>query len=168
VRIHSGEFAHRCDTCDKGFHDTYALSRHQRSHTGDRPYRCHWCSKGFVTGSYLKKHLKTHMAANFNNAEQENVPVKKGKKKRKKKAAAQDAPQQQQAEQGQGLQEVQMQEIQNHENVQIGNVQNMHMTMLVPGPDGGTAQVVFVAAPSMNQLTMVAPHEHQMQSVAAR
>ncbi|CAG0914216.1 unnamed protein product [Notodromas monacha] len=60
VRIHSGEYAHKCDTCDKGFHDTYALSRHQRSHTGDRPYRCHLCSKGFVTGSYLKKHLRTH------------------------------------------------------------------------------------------------------------
>ena len=33
---HTGDYPHRCDTCNKGFTWKGLLERHQRGHTGDK------------------------------------------------------------------------------------------------------------------------------------
>ncbi|KAK2494001.1 hypothetical protein MC885_004818 [Smutsia gigantea] len=89
ISVHTKDYPHKCDMCDKGFHrpselkkhmavhkgkkmhqcrhcdfkiaDPFILSRHILSvHTKDLPFRCKRCKKGFRQQNELKKHMKTH------------------------------------------------------------------------------------------------------------
>uniref|UniRef100_A0A8C4R0R6 C2H2-type domain-containing protein n=1 Tax=Eptatretus burgeri TaxID=7764 RepID=A0A8C4R0R6_EPTBU len=89
VSIHTRNFPHRCQVCDKGFHrpseltkhmgthrgrrshncrhcdfhstDPFALSRHVlSSHTHELPHQCRRCKKSFKLQTELKKHMKYH------------------------------------------------------------------------------------------------------------
>ncbi|XP_048884339.1 zinc finger protein 711 [Brienomyrus brachyistius] len=89
ISVHTKDFPHKCDVCDKGFHrpselkkhaethkgskvhqcrhcdfkisDPFTLSRHILSvHTKDLPFKCKRCKRGFRHQNELKKHMKTH------------------------------------------------------------------------------------------------------------
>ncbi|KAJ8405753.1 hypothetical protein AAFF_G00311900 [Aldrovandia affinis] len=89
ISVHTKDFPHKCEVCEKGFHrpselkkhsethkgnkvhqcrhcdfkisDPFTLSRHILSvHTKDLPFKCKRCKRGFRQQSELKKHMKTH------------------------------------------------------------------------------------------------------------
>ncbi|KAL0994302.1 hypothetical protein UPYG_G00120430 [Umbra pygmaea] len=89
ISVHTKDFPHKCDVCEKGFHrpselkkhaeahkgarshqcrhcdfktpDPFILSRHILSvHTKDLPFKCKRCKRGFKHQLELKKHMKTH------------------------------------------------------------------------------------------------------------
>ncbi|XP_030648354.1 zinc finger protein 711 [Chanos chanos] len=89
ISVHTKDFPHKCEVCEKGFHrpselkkhsethkgtklhqcrhcdfkisDTFTLSRHILSvHTKDLPFKCKRCKRGFRQQNELKKHMKTH------------------------------------------------------------------------------------------------------------
>lgn len=89
ISVHTKDFPHKCDMCDKGFHrpselkkhaethkvgrlhqcrhcdfktpDPFTLSRHILSlHTKDLPFKCKRCRRGFRNQLELTKHMKTH------------------------------------------------------------------------------------------------------------
>ncbi|XP_072519474.1 zinc finger protein 711 isoform X2 [Salminus brasiliensis] len=89
ISVHTKDFPHKCDVCEKGFHrpselkkhseshkgnkvhqcrhcdfkisDPFTLSRHILSvHTKDLPFKCKRCKRGFRHQTELKKHMKTH------------------------------------------------------------------------------------------------------------
>ncbi|XP_023689912.1 zinc finger protein 711-like isoform X1 [Paramormyrops kingsleyae] len=89
ISVHTKDFPHKCDVCEKGFHrpselkkhaethkgsrvhqcrhcdfkisDPFTLSRHILSvHTKDLPFKCKRCKRGFRHQNELKKHMKTH------------------------------------------------------------------------------------------------------------
>ncbi|XP_039464174.1 zinc finger protein 678-like isoform X3 [Oreochromis aureus] len=51
---------HRCQQCQKAFHNLKQLRRHQRSHTEERLYSCDQCEKTYKTVQTLNVHKKTH------------------------------------------------------------------------------------------------------------
>ncbi|XP_036380617.1 zinc finger protein 711-like [Megalops cyprinoides] len=89
ISVHTKDFPHKCEVCEKGFHrpselkkhsethkgnkvhqcrhcdfkisDPFTLSRHILSvHTKDLPFKCKRCKRGFRQQNELKKHMKTH------------------------------------------------------------------------------------------------------------
>lgn len=89
ISVHTKDFPHKCDVCEKGFHrpselkkhaethrgskvhqcrhcefkisDPFTLSRHILSvHTKELPFKCKRCKRGFRMLNELKKHAKTH------------------------------------------------------------------------------------------------------------
>ncbi|XP_028816267.1 zinc finger protein 711 isoform X2 [Denticeps clupeoides] len=89
ISVHTKDFPHKCEVCEKGFHrpselkkhseahkggkehqcrhcdfkisDPFTLSRHILSvHTKDLPFKCKRCRCGFRQQGELKKHMKTH------------------------------------------------------------------------------------------------------------
>nr|BAG61535.1 unnamed protein product [Homo sapiens] len=89
ISVHTKDFPHKCEVCDKGFHrpselkkhsdihkgrkihqcrhcdfktsDPFILSGHILSvHTKDQPLKCKRCKRGFRQQNELKKHMKTH------------------------------------------------------------------------------------------------------------
>ncbi|XP_034759718.1 zinc finger protein 711-like [Acipenser ruthenus] len=89
ISVHTKDFPHKCEVCEKGFHrpselkkhsethkgkkvhqcrhcdfkisDPFTLSRHILSvHTKDLPFKCKRCKRGFRHQNELKKHMKTH------------------------------------------------------------------------------------------------------------
>ncbi|MCJ8733903.1 hypothetical protein PDJAM_G00229060 [Pangasius djambal] len=89
ISVHTKDFPHKCDVCEKGFHrpselkkhaethrgnkvhqcrhcdfkisDPFTLSRHILSvHTKELPFKCKRCKRGFRQQNELKKHVKTH------------------------------------------------------------------------------------------------------------
>ncbi|XP_041930114.1 zinc finger protein 711 isoform X2 [Alosa sapidissima] len=89
ISVHTKDFPHKCEVCEKGFHrpselkkhsethkgnrvhqcrhcdfktsDPFALSRHILSvHTKELPFKCKRCKRGFRQQGELKKHMKTH------------------------------------------------------------------------------------------------------------
>lgn len=50
-RYHTGERAHLCTVCGKGFHRAYNLRVHMRVHSGEKPYKCPRCFKSFSQGT---------------------------------------------------------------------------------------------------------------------
>ncbi|XP_062856452.1 zinc finger protein 711 [Trichomycterus rosablanca] len=89
ISVHTKDFPHKCDLCEKGFHrpselkkhaethrgnkvhqcrhcdfkisDPFTLSRHILSvHTKELPFKCKRCKRGFRQPNELKKHAKTH------------------------------------------------------------------------------------------------------------
>ncbi|XP_056664942.1 zinc finger protein 711 isoform X4 [Monodelphis domestica] len=89
ISVHTKDFPHKCEVCEKGFHrpselkkhgethkgkkvhqcrhcdfrtsDPFVLSGHILSvHTRDPPLKCKRCKRGFRQQTELKKHMKTH------------------------------------------------------------------------------------------------------------
>ncbi|XP_077164565.1 zinc finger protein 711 isoform X4 [Paroedura picta] len=89
ISVHTKDFPHKCEVCEKGFHrpselkkhsdthkgkkihqcrhcdfktsDPFVLSGHILSvHTKDLPFKCKRCKRGFRQQIELKKHMKTH------------------------------------------------------------------------------------------------------------
>ncbi|XP_027695891.1 zinc finger protein 711 isoform X3 [Vombatus ursinus] len=89
ISVHTKDFPHKCEVCEKGFHrpselkkhgethkgkkvhqcrhcefqtsDPFVLSGHILSvHTRDLPFKCKKCKRGFRQQTELKKHMKTH------------------------------------------------------------------------------------------------------------
>ncbi|XP_024904650.1 zinc finger protein 711 isoform X5 [Pteropus alecto] len=89
ISVHTKDFPHKCEVCDKGFHrpselkkhsdihkgrkihqcrhcdfktsDPFILSGHILSvHTKDQSLKCKRCKRGFRQQNELKKHMKTH------------------------------------------------------------------------------------------------------------
>ena len=59
--IHNGIY-HKCNLCDRGFHDAYALKIHiDKVHLGLRIYKCDICDTTFKDSGNLKKHKENHM-----------------------------------------------------------------------------------------------------------
>ena len=54
--IHTGDYPHRCDICNKGCTRKSDLERHQRVHTGEKPYKCGTCDKAFSQKGSLYTH----------------------------------------------------------------------------------------------------------------
>ena len=51
----------KCDTCLKGFIDTYELKDHQRTHTDrEKPFDYKSCGKKFSRPKSLRVHMKIH------------------------------------------------------------------------------------------------------------
>ncbi|XP_069068730.1 zinc finger protein 711 isoform X1 [Pleurodeles waltl] len=89
ISVHTKDFPHKCEVCDRGFHRPSELKKHSESHKGkkihvcrhcdfvtsdpfvlsghilsvhtkDLPYKCKTCKRGFRLHTELKKHMKTH------------------------------------------------------------------------------------------------------------
>ncbi|KAF5018400.1 hypothetical protein F66182_9629 [Fusarium sp. NRRL 66182] len=45
-----------CSYCQRTFHKTEHLLRHERSHTGEKPYRCDTCGRGYARRSAPQSH----------------------------------------------------------------------------------------------------------------
>ncbi|KAJ8348207.1 hypothetical protein SKAU_G00267960 [Synaphobranchus kaupii] len=89
ISVHTKDFPHKCEVCEKGFHRPSELKKHSESHKGNRvhqcrhcefrisdpftlsrhilavhtkdlPFKCKRCRRGFRQHSELKKHMKTH------------------------------------------------------------------------------------------------------------
>uniref|UniRef100_A0A8C5PGZ9 Zinc finger protein 711 n=1 Tax=Leptobrachium leishanense TaxID=445787 RepID=A0A8C5PGZ9_9ANUR len=89
ISVHTKDFPHKCEICEKGFHRPSELKKHSESHKGkkihqcrhcefktsdpfilsghilsvhtkDLPFKCKKCKRGFRIQPELKKHMKTH------------------------------------------------------------------------------------------------------------
>ncbi|XP_077779043.1 zinc finger protein 711-like isoform X2 [Podarcis muralis] len=89
ISVHTKDFPHKCEVCEKGFHRPSELKKHSETHKGkkihqcrhcnfktsdpfvlsghilsvhtkDLPFKCKRCKKGFRQHTELKKHMKTH------------------------------------------------------------------------------------------------------------
>ncbi|XP_068963823.1 zinc finger protein 711 isoform X3 [Petaurus breviceps papuanus] len=89
ISVHTKDFPHKCDVCEKGFHRPSELKKHEETHKGkkvhqcrhcdfkscdpfvlsghilsvhtrDLPLKCKRCKRGFRQQTELKKHMKTH------------------------------------------------------------------------------------------------------------
>ncbi|XP_042335538.1 zinc finger protein 711 isoform X3 [Sceloporus undulatus] len=89
ISVHTKDFPHKCEVCEKGFHRPSELKKHNESHKGkkihqcrhcdfktsdpfvlsghilsvhtkDLPFKCKRCKRGFRQQIELKKHMKTH------------------------------------------------------------------------------------------------------------
>ncbi|KAM4664417.1 zinc finger protein 711 isoform 2-T2 [Discoglossus pictus] len=89
ISVHTKDFPHKCEVCEKGFHRPSELKKHSESHKGkkihlcrhcdfktsdpfilsghilsvhtkDLPFKCKKCKRGFRIQPELKKHMKTH------------------------------------------------------------------------------------------------------------
>ncbi|XP_051824491.1 zinc finger protein 711 isoform X3 [Antechinus flavipes] len=89
ISVHTKDFPHKCEVCEKGFHRPSELKKHGESHkskkvhqcrhcdfktcdpfvlsghilsvhTRDPPLKCKKCKRGFRQQAELKKHMKTH------------------------------------------------------------------------------------------------------------
>ncbi|XP_048370213.1 zinc finger protein 711 isoform X4 [Sphaerodactylus townsendi] len=89
ISVHTKDFPHKCEVCEKGFHRPSELKKHSESHKGkkihqcrhcdfktsdpfvlsghilsvhtkDLPFKCKRCKRGFRQQIELKKHMKTH------------------------------------------------------------------------------------------------------------
>ncbi|XP_013143074.1 PREDICTED: oocyte zinc finger protein XlCOF6.1-like isoform X2 [Papilio polytes] len=59
-QVHDKEKSHLCQFCSKGFFKKYHLQEHLRSHTKEKPYQCPECKKFFATTNSLKTHRFVH------------------------------------------------------------------------------------------------------------
>ncbi|XP_032992864.1 zinc finger protein 711-like isoform X5 [Lacerta agilis] len=89
ISVHTKDFPHKCEVCEKGFHRPSELKKHSETHKGkkihqcrhcnfktsdpfvlsghilsvhtkDLPFKCKRCKRGFRQHTELKKHMKTH------------------------------------------------------------------------------------------------------------
>ncbi|XP_036596167.1 zinc finger protein 711 isoform X4 [Trichosurus vulpecula] len=89
ISVHTKDFPHKCEVCEKGFHRPSELKKHGESHKGQKVHQCRHCEfktpdpfvlsghilsvhtrdlslkckkckKGFRQQAELKKHMKTH------------------------------------------------------------------------------------------------------------
>ncbi|CAJ0933721.1 unnamed protein product [Ranitomeya imitator] len=89
ISVHTKDFPHKCEVCEKGFHRPSELKKHSETHKGkkihqcrhcdfktsdpfilsghilsvhtkDLPFKCKKCKRGFRLQLELKKHMKTH------------------------------------------------------------------------------------------------------------
>ncbi|XP_030066785.1 zinc finger protein 711 [Microcaecilia unicolor] len=89
ISVHTKDFPHKCEVCEKGFHRPSELKKHSETHKGkkihqcrhcdfktsdpfvlsghilsvhtkDLPFKCKRCKRGFRLQNELKKHMKTH------------------------------------------------------------------------------------------------------------
>ncbi|XP_056347282.1 zinc finger protein 711 isoform X3 [Oenanthe melanoleuca] len=89
ISVHTKDFPHKCEVCEKGFHRPSELKKHSETHKGkkihqcrhcdfktsdpfvlsghilsvhtkDLPFKCKRCKRGFRQQNELKKHMKTH------------------------------------------------------------------------------------------------------------
>ncbi|CAH2314794.1 zinc finger 711 isoform X1 [Pelobates cultripes] len=89
ISVHTKDFPHKCEVCEKGFHRPSELKKHSETHKGkkvhqcrhcefktsdpfilsghilsvhtkDLPFKCKKCKRGFRLQPELKKHMKTH------------------------------------------------------------------------------------------------------------
>ncbi|XP_068106142.1 zinc finger protein 711 isoform X1 [Hyperolius riggenbachi] len=89
ISVHTKDFPHKCDVCEKGFHRPSELKKHNETHKGkkvhqcrhcdfdtsdpfvlsghilsvhtkDLPFKCKKCKRCFRLQPELKKHMKTH------------------------------------------------------------------------------------------------------------
>ncbi|KAJ6663283.1 hypothetical protein lerEdw1_010419 [Lerista edwardsae] len=89
ISVHTKDFPHKCEVCEKGFHRPSELKKHSETHKGkkihqcrhcdfktsdpfvlsghilsvhtkDLPFKCKRCKRGFRQQMELKKHMKTH------------------------------------------------------------------------------------------------------------
>ncbi|XP_062997707.1 zinc finger protein 711 isoform X5 [Elgaria multicarinata webbii] len=89
ISVHTKDFPHKCEVCEKGFHRPSELKKHSETHKGkkihqcrhcdfktsdpfvlsghilsvhtkDLPFKCKRCKRGFRQQIELKKHMKTH------------------------------------------------------------------------------------------------------------
>ncbi|XP_074062308.1 zinc finger protein 711-like isoform X4 [Macrotis lagotis] len=89
ISVHTKDFPHKCEVCEKGFHRPSELKKHSETHKGkkvhhcrhcdfkspdpfvlsghilsvhtrDLPFKCKKCKRGFRQQTEFKKHMKTH------------------------------------------------------------------------------------------------------------
>ncbi|XP_053555319.1 zinc finger protein 711 isoform X2 [Bombina bombina] len=89
ISVHTKDFPHKCEVCEKGFHRPSELKKHSETHKGkkmhqcrhcdfktsdpfilsghilsvhtkDLPFKCKKCKRGFRLQPELKKHMKSH------------------------------------------------------------------------------------------------------------